>query len=252
MMTDAYVPSRDVASKLRRRMTQWRIAKPAQLVFDTPVFSVCFDDFPASAAREGARILEQHGARGTFYACAGMVGRVGPCGRNFEAGDIGRLAAAGHEIGCHSYAHGDAAQQDVFTTLSDLAKNRDALMAMGARSPRTHAYPYGETTGRVKDGLPPRFACARGVLPGLNAGHSDLAQLRAFAMFGENWRARLSGALKRAAARKAWLIAFTHDISDAPSPWGTRGGDLDALITEAHSLGFAAAPVSEALELSRS
>lgn len=248
MMLDAYAPPRDLVNKLRRRSTQWRAAKPARLRFEEPILSMTFDDFPVTAAQEGARVLERYGACGTYYASAGLSHVNGPCGRNFGSADIARLTAAGHEIGCHSFAHDDAAQRDVFSTLQDLAKNRDALMSMGARSPQTHAYPYGETTSRLKDGLPPRFASARGILPGLNHGRTDLAQLRAFAMFGQDWTARLQAALKRAAKRNAWVIAFTHDIADAPSAWGTRGADLGALLDEARKLGFTVLPVSAALE----
>jgi peptidoglycan/xylan/chitin deacetylase (PgdA/CDA1 family) len=248
MSMEAYAPPRDLVSKLRRRQTQWHAAKPATLAFNEPLLSICFDDFPVTAAVEGARILENHGARGTFYAAAGMAGADGPCGRNFSAADVKRLAAAGHEIGCHSFAHCDAAQRDVFDSLQDLAKNRDALSAMGAPFARSHAYPYGETNVRLKDGLPPRFASARGILPGLNHGRADLAQLRAYALFGDNWLARLHAKLKQAAKRNAWVIGFTHDVSDAPSAWGTRGADLDAMLKAAHTLGLTVLPVSAALE----
>jgi peptidoglycan/xylan/chitin deacetylase (PgdA/CDA1 family) len=247
-VSEAYAPPRDFASKVRRRMTQWRASKPARLAFDEPLLSITFDDFPVSAAREGARILESHGARGTFYAATGMAETKGPCGRNYSAADIRALSAAGHEIGCHSYAHEDAARRGVFDSLQDLAKNRDGLMAMGARSPRTHAYPYGETTSLLKDGLPPRFECARGILPGINQGPADLAQLRSYAMFGDGWMDRMRAALKLAAKRKGWVISFTHDISESPSPWGTRGADLDALLHEAHRMGFVVLPVSTALD----
>jgi len=248
MTIAVYAPPRDFASKVRRRMTQWRASKPAQLSFAEPILSITFDDFPAIAAQEGARILESHGARGTYYASAGLAETDGPCGRNFSAADIQRLAAAGHEIGCHSYAHRDGARNDVFTSLEDLAKNRDALAAMGAPSPRTHAYPYGETTEQLKDGLPPRFASARGILPGLNRGRADLAQLNAFPLFGAGWLEQVNIALKRAAKHKAWLIGFTHDVADTPSGWGTRGADLDSLLRTAHQLGFMVLPVSAALE----
>jgi peptidoglycan/xylan/chitin deacetylase (PgdA/CDA1 family) len=248
MTIDAYAPPRDLASKVRRRMTQWRASKPVRLAFEEPLLSITFDDFPVSAATEGARVLETHGARGTYYASAGLAETDGPCGRHYSAADIQRLVAAGHEIGCHSHAHDDATRRDVFSSLEDLAKNRDALVRMGAPSPRTHAYPYGETTPRLQDGLPPRIAAARGILPGLNHGPTDLAQLRALPLFGAQWLEQARLVLQRAAKRKAWVIAFTHDIADAPSAWGTRGADLDALLTEAHRLGFVVLPVSHALE----
>lgn len=247
-MTAAYVPARDPVSKVRRRLTQWRASRPATLTFDEPILSISFDDFPASAAEAGAAILEAHGARGTFYASAGLANSDGPCGRNFAPAHIARLTRAGHEIGCHSFGHGDAAKRNVFDTLQDLAQNRDALAAAGARSPRTHAYPYGETTMRLKNGLPPRFACARGILPGMNVGAADLAQLRACPLFGDKWLAGMRSTLRRAAKRNAWVIGFTHDVSDTPSAWGTKAADLDALLHMAHGLGFTVLPVTAALE----
>ena len=247
-MTVAYAPRRDIVSKVRRRMTQHYAARAATLSFAQPILSITFDDFPASAADAGARVLERHGARGTYYAASGMAGVTGPCGVGYTASDIARLVATGHEIGCHTSQHADCAQQDVFATLEDLARNRDALLAMGAPSPRTHAFPYGETSRTLKDNLPPRFATARGILPGLNVGQTDLAQLRAYPLFGDGAMKRVHDALKAAAKRKAWVIGFTHDVSDTPSAWGTRADELDALLTDARKLGFVVLPVSAALE----
>ncbi len=248
MTVEAYSPPRDPLAKLRRRMTQWDAARPALLRFDAPMLSITFDDFPVSAATTGARILESHGARGTYYASAGLADTDGPSGRNFSAADLQRLIAVGHEIGCHSFDHSDCAQRDVFDTLLDFAKNRDALAGMGASgSSRTLAYPYGETSVALKSTLPPRFDSARGVMPGINHGRTDLAQLRAYAMFGKPFNA-MRRALKRAAKRNAWIIGFTHDVAETPSPWGTSAADLDALLHDAHALGFTVLPVSAALD----
>lgn len=246
-MTAAYEPRRDIVSKIGRRMTQHYAARPASLSFAQPILSITFDDFPASAARAGAQVLERHGARGTYYAASSMAGVEGPCGKGYSAGDVQRLIAAGHEIGCHTSTHADCARRDIFTTLDDLARNRDALMAMGAPAPRSHAFPYGETNKALKDNLPPRFMSARGILPGVNRGRSDLAQLHAYPLFGAGGMERISWALKGAAKRKGWIIGFTHDISDAPSAWGTRADELDALLAQAHALGFVVLPVTAAL-----
>jgi peptidoglycan/xylan/chitin deacetylase (PgdA/CDA1 family) len=249
MTTAAYVPSRNALSKVQRRLTQWRAARPVKLRFGEPVLSICFDDFPVSAGDLGSRILESHGARGTYYAAAGLAETDGPCGRHFSRVDIPRLIAAGHEIGCHTYDHGDCAKRDVYDTLRGLAKNRDALNEMGCYEPsRTLAYPYGETRQKLKSNLPPRFYSARGILPGLNVGRTDLTQLRAYPLFGAGGMGRAVAALKRAAKRKAWMIAFTHDISDAPSPWGTSAADLDALLRAAKTLGVVVLPVTAALQ----
>ena len=251
-LAEPYSPPRDLASKLRRRVTQNTCARPANLRFDEPILSVCFDDFPKSAAINGARILESHGGRGTFYASASLARVDGPCGLGFDAEDLPRLARAGHEIACHTFAHRDCARTDVFETLIDLAKNRDALAAMGHEtSSEALAYPYGETSSELKTALPPRFRSARGVLPGLNLGRVDLAQLRAFELFGAGFD-RAYGLLKHAAKRRAWMIAFTHDVAPEPSPWGTSLENFDAFLIKARGLGFQLLSVTTALGRARS
>ncbi|MBK6703893.1 MAG: polysaccharide deacetylase family protein [Caulobacteraceae bacterium] len=196
-MTVAYAPRRDLVSKVRRRMTQHYAARPAKLAFERPVLSITFDDFPASAADAGAHacsIATAHAAPTTCPpAWPESMARAAWATRR---PDIARLVASGHEIGCHTSTHADCAQQDIFATLEDLARNRDALLQMGAPAPRTHAYPYGETKGAMKDNLPPRFMSARGILPGLNVGAADLAQLRAYPLFGAGGMQRVSNALE--------------------------------------------------------
>ena len=250
---DAYAPARTVAAKLKRRLIQWQAARPATLAFDRPLLSICFDDFPHDAAIHGAAVLEAHRGRGTFYASASFADQDTPSGRGYSADDLSRLHAAGHEIGCHTFGHGDCAQATVEDALSDLERNRDALAALGHSAPlRALAYPYGETSAELKANLPPRYRSARGVLPGLNVGRVDLAQLAAFPLFGAHALERLERALHRAQARSAWVIAFTHDVSDAPSPWGTHTDALDQVLTRATDAGFAVLPVSDALAMAHS
>jgi peptidoglycan/xylan/chitin deacetylase (PgdA/CDA1 family) len=250
-MDAAYAPPRDLVAKIKRRMTQATHVRPAKLRFDQPALSICFDDFPASAAEHGARVLERHGGRGTFYAAAGLAETDGPCGRNFSQSQLAPLIAAGHEIACHTYSHADCAQADVYDTLNDIARNRDAIRAMGVKTElRALAYPYGETSANLKEALPPRFASARGILPGLNVGAVDLAQLGAYPLYNDNLNAA-HAALRRAAKRRAWMIAFTHDVSSAPSPLGISIQALDRLVAQARGLGMLIAPVSFVLERAR-
>lgn len=243
----AYAPPRDLSARLGRRVTQWRVARPADITLARPILSITFDDFPASAARDGANILEAHGVRGSYYASAGLEGQDGPSGRNFTRDDLLRLAASGHEIGCHSYSHEDAATRAVRDTLLNYAKNADAVAAMGHRAPLTTlAYPYGETRFTLKAALPPRFSAARGILPGLNLGRADRAHLRAFPFFGADAFAHVQNALADAARRNAWMIVFTHDVALWPSQWGASHAALTALIRAARTMDFDILPVREA------
>lgn len=247
-MTAAYVPSRTFVARASRRLTQWRAARPASLAFERPILSICFDDFPRSAAIDGARILEAHGGRGTYYAAAGLAEEDGPCGPGFTADDLLRLAASGHEIGCHTYTHRDCARLTAYDALGDLARNRDAIAQFGHRDAlQSLAYPYGETSSAFKASLPPRFRTARGALSGLNIGRVDLAQLRAIPLYGEGMT-RAWKALGEAARRNAWMIAFTHDVADPASPWGTTPEAFEYFIEAAVEAGFRLLPVTMALD----
>lgn len=248
MIDPGYAPPRDLGAKIKRRVIQATRVRPATLTLDQPVLSLCFDDFPHSAAEHGARILERHGGRGTFYAAAGLAEQDGSCGRNFSPADLTRLAAAGHEIGCHTFSHDDCARRDTYDTLTDLARNRDAVRTMGVTAEmRTLAYPYGETNLDLKGSLPPRYLGARGITPGLNEGAVDLTQLRAYPLYGSDL-GHAHAALRRAKKRKAWMIAFTHDVAEAPSPYGVSIEALERFVAAARALGVLIAPVSFVLE----
>src|ERR1700760_4894159 len=71
----------------------------------TPMVTFTFDDIPKSAATTGARILEDHGARGTFYVSGGLVGTASSNWAVAEARNLVDLHNRGHEIGCHTFSH---------------------------------------------------------------------------------------------------------------------------------------------------
>lgn len=245
-MIDAYAPPRHLGARLGRRVTQWRAARPADLVSTRPLLSIAFDDFPASAALVGVPLLNDLGVRASYYAAAGLEGEEGPCGVNFSRDDLLAVAQAGHEIGCHGFAHADAARLPVRDALLDLAKNADAIAAMGHTAPlRTLAYPYGETRFALKQALPSRFIAARGVLSGVNVGRVDRAQLRACTYYGPDAFDDVRDFLVQAARANGWLIVLTHDIGHWPSRFGTTPAALTALVRAARALGFEIAPVAD-------
>src|SRR3954468_20928 len=88
----------------------------------TPMVSFTFDDIPKSATL-GARILENHGARGTFYVSGGLVGTVEPDWAAVDAGDIVALHRNGHEIGCHTFSHKRACDLDASELAAEIAGN---------------------------------------------------------------------------------------------------------------------------------
>ena len=64
--------------KLRRRLSRLVIRRPARSGPARPMISFAFDDAPVSASTTAAAILEAHGARGSYFTCAGLAGEVSP------------------------------------------------------------------------------------------------------------------------------------------------------------------------------
>lgn len=246
MTAPVYEPSRAIDAKVRRRLTQWRAAKPAWLKPGQPLLSISFDDFPISAAEHGLPVLAEAGVRGTFYACAGLLGKDSPFGPMFQQDHFEAVIAAGHEIGCHTQSHLDCAKAKPETVLAECQRNAQALAVLGLNAPLRHfAYPYGEASFALKQALRPQFETARGIMPGFNIGRVDLMQLRAVPFYGEDADGAVRGWLTQAASLRAWLILFTHDVAHAPSRFGCSPRALAETLKQAKALGFAITPVGE-------
>ncbi len=244
-----YRPDVSLPARLRRRLVQWRTAARLNAAPTRTLVSVTFDDFPRSAADNGASLLEAYGGRGGFYACTGLEGRCNASGELFSADDIVALDRAGHEIGGHGNHHMDCAQAPVEQALSDISLNLQRLRQMGLQTPvRQFAYPYGETRPELKLALRGRFDAARGVLAGVNRRGADLMQLRAFELDGdETSHDRCLDAIERAARQPAWLVIFTHDVCGRPSPFGTTPSALRAILRKVRDTGAVLRTPSEAL-----
>ena len=54
--------------------------------------------------------------------------------------------------------------------------------------------------------------------------------------------------LDRLARDGGWLVLFTHDVCDNPTPYGTTARILEAAVSGALDRGIAIMPVAEALD----
>ncbi len=244
-MSAAYQPDRSIVGKIRRRLVRLLDRRPAPRGAEQPLVSFAFDDPPASAALAGARALEARGARGTYFLSAGLVGGTGPMGPYAVWGDIGRVAAAGHEIACHTFSHLDCGQASGEQAVADVERNRKAFLAHGLPAPTTFAYPYGDVSPAAKAALAPRYALLRALHHGLIEAGCDLNQTPAVGVEGPDGEAVAMAWLNRALERKAWLILYTHDVVDQPSVWGCQAAVLERLIAAALEGGAEIVTVAE-------
>lgn len=236
-----------LVGKVRRRLVRLRHRRPARLRLERPTVSFTFDDVPASGAREGGRILEAQGARGTWYVCAGLFDTDGHMGRYAGEAEIGALAAQGHEIACHTFSHLDCGAEDGPAIAADAARNVAALGALGLTA-RHFAYPYGEVSPHAKATLDGRYGSLRAVHRGLVRPGGDLNQLPAVGIEGDDGEALARLWIDRAAAERAWVILFTHDVRETPSPWGCTPAALERLIVHARQRGCDIRTVGQVLD----
>jgi len=237
--------------KMRRRAGRYLDVRKTPVRPARGVLSLTFDDIPVSAWTEAGPVLAQHDVKATYYVCGGLSG-----GRNldlpqFETEHLQAIHAAGHEIGCHTYEHVSTLTLSPAELDASLARNAAwvAERLDGYRM-QTFAYPLGDCGFLSKTVVDRRFLCGRGVRDGVNIGRADRNLLQAIGME----RRRLPGydlekLVEDAAANRGWLIAYGHDVSDAPTAYGCRPEDIDRLIRLARAADLDIQPVAAAWRL---
>ena len=243
-MVEAYHADNSWRGKIRRRAVRLAARRPARAPTG-PMISFCFDDAPASAAEAGAAILERRGLKGSYFIAAAMAGTDVATGRMADATAVRRLADAGHEVGCHTYSHLDCGQATAEDAVEDVARNAATLAAWGLPRPTTFAYPFGDVAPAAKRALAGRFALMRALHPGLVTAGADLNQAPAIGVEGADGEAHARRWLNRARGRKAWLLLYTHDVAEDPTPWGCTPAALERLADTALGAGFEVVTVAE-------
>lgn len=238
-----------IRDSINYRLARHTARYPAEMTSDRPMVTFTFDDFPKSAATTGAQILESRGVRGSFFATASYMGKVIDGVRQFDDEDIGRLATAGHEIGCHTARHRRLTDLKAAAIEAEFRDNAALMEAAGPPERRlTMAYPYGDVSPRVKRIASHRYDACRGVWAGLNEGRFDRMLLKCVCL-EPHVLAQKSAAdwIDMAVERSAWLIFLTHDISNAPTDFGITPAALESAVDHACNMGADVLPLSDAL-----
>lgn len=239
----------DLLGALNRRITARIPAKPVRNHSAAPIASVTFDDFPRSAWHVAGPILRRHGVKATYYAVGSWVGQTVDGVEQYTVEDLKAVAAEGHEIASHTYSHkkvfsldGDAIRADEAANVAFFNKH------VGEGEITAFAYPYGEASPRTKRLYGGLYASSRGISIGVNGSTFDLAQLKAFGIERKSWsEAYVEAAVQKAVDQKAWLIFYTHDISDDPTLYGATPKMLEHAILTLKAAGVETLTVRDAL-----
>jgi peptidoglycan/xylan/chitin deacetylase (PgdA/CDA1 family) len=224
-----------LAARLVREIGGILCTRPAKIAWPGGVVSFTFDDFPRSAWVNGGAILEKYDRRGTYYTAMGMAGTSNDLGALFDLDDLRAAHARGHEIACHTYHHRDCGQLAPADIAEEIDRNAAALtQALGVPAVSNFAYPFGGVSISAKSELAVRFVSCRGTGRGINRGTVDLADLLSTSIYSRNFdRERLCQLIDDAQAASGWLIFYTHDVAEEPSPFGCTPAELQAIVAYA-------------------
>jgi peptidoglycan/xylan/chitin deacetylase (PgdA/CDA1 family) len=233
---------------LSRKLAQYVVTKRVRASNDRPLVSFSFDDIPDSAFIHGSRVLEERGARGTFYIAGGLCGRTEPDRRLISASDCVELHRRGHEIGCHTFSHPVVQLLDANGFAAELDRNKQFFASLAPDlTLENFCYPYGKTSLRRKLQAQARFHSCRGSVPGINVGTIDLGMLKGTPIDQTTEVAKIVHAIDETVRRNGWLILFTHDVSPAPTWIGCTPQFLDAAVATALRHGCDVVTVREGL-----
>jgi peptidoglycan/xylan/chitin deacetylase (PgdA/CDA1 family) len=235
------------------RVSSWVARKvPVKLVrarLDAALASITFDDFPKSAWTTGGPILESFEARATYYVAGGLCGRGENGLEYFNADDLLAVHAAGHEVGGHTFSHLHVPAVSSRALVKDADRNGAFVREMlGDAWLSSFAYPYGDVSLRTKLLFSHLFPSCRGNHPGVNAGIIDLGQLRAVPLYSRLWWPDdVDRLVAEAKAANGWIIFYSHDVSDSPTPWGCTPTLLKHALRTLQHAGIGVLPVKHAL-----
>lgn len=235
-----------LVGKLGRETARLAARRPACKAPPRAMVSFTFDDAPASAATFAGAHLEAAGFRGTYFVCgAYMDGMDGPLAPYADWSAVRALAAQGHEIACHTHGHRNCAVIGPAEAVAETARNREAFEQHGLSAPTTFAYPFGDLSAGAKAALAPHFNLLRATHAGLMSKGSDLNQAPAVAIEGAAAARTGITWLERAMAEGAWLILYTHDVAEAPSPYGCTPAAFEAVVGKVRELGLEVVTMAE-------
>jgi peptidoglycan/xylan/chitin deacetylase (PgdA/CDA1 family) len=235
--------------RLTRFIARMTKVRPARIRGRRPIASMTFDDFPKSAWVAGGPILARFRARGTYYTAGGFCGRSVDGTQYYDESDLRALAAAGHEIACHSFAHQSAPELSDAELTQDMNRNADFLKPFlnGGRL-ESYAYPYGYSSVRTKKFLAAHFSNLRGTHEDIIAGTVDLAQLSTVSLEMRSFsQEKLDAAIARAKADNGWICFYTHGVSESPGRYDSTPAILAQALECVTRAGIEILPMREAV-----
>jgi peptidoglycan/xylan/chitin deacetylase (PgdA/CDA1 family) len=219
--------------RARRKVLSAVYSRRVSLASGGPLVSFTFDDFPRTALTVGGRILKDFGFRGTYYASMGLMNTSSELGDQFRREDLETLLCDGHELASHTFGHISCRSVSCSRFRREVETGRRAIEELtGQRDSGNFAYPFGEVTLSVKEAIGQDVNSSRGIWGGVNGTEVDLNLLRANRLYGDLDKcAQVEELIVENERRKSWLIFYSHDVRETPSPVGCTPALLEFAVS---------------------
>lgn len=216
---------------IKREWANLAFQKHVELPLEEAVISFTFDDAPRSAFIDGGRILEKYGFAGTFYIALTFLDKL-DSEVSFSKADLETAMQKTHELACHTFKHIDLSKTKFLDSVADIRENGERFSRLFPDHQfQNFSYPFGAETLAIKKFLADEFRSARGIGHGLNIGKTDLANLKTIKLYRDRYSlAEIEAYIETAIDKKAWLIFYTHDVADNPSPYGCTPAYFEGVV----------------------
>lgn len=212
-----------IQSKVRRTISDSFSKRILLSSLQDSYISFTFDDFPVTAAVNGAKSLENFGKHGTFYCSLGLLNSNSPSGKICSLQNIEQLLNSGHEIGCHTFDHLNSWENSANSILKSTILNKQIFEKyFPDYSLESFAYPISGPKPYTKKIIGTKFLSCRGGGQKINQNSIDLNLLKSYFL---DWRniedfISIKDKIDLNEIIKGWLIFATHDVSSTPSRYG--------------------------------
>lgn len=240
-----------IHAKLGRDTAKFVFKKAACFPEGKKVVSFTFDDFPLSAIKNGARLLEKYNSRGTFYIALSLADSDCPVGRIAAHQNIVNLAQQGHEIGGHTYSHVKCTHRSPKTIQNDCQKNRQVASEIGNLTLESFSYPFGAIDPMSKRIIGKTYGNARTTTPFINRQIIDLAALGSVNLYRDTQAEMINSRIEDLDNLGGWLIFHTHDVTENPSKFGCTIDFFEMVVKSCIERGFQILPILDAAKLAK-
>lgn len=195
---------------------------PSNIDPKKPIVALSFDDGPAYAqngvnsTEEILKVLEEHGARATFFMCSSRI-------NSSNSKLLKKELELGCELGNHTYDHGNYGKK---VTADDIKKGSDAIKKASGRYPTIFRCPGGMMSKTIQQ------ECKKEGMP-----------IAYWSVDTEDWKSRDAKKIYNAAIKNVYdgSIILMHDI------YPTTAEAVKKIVPKLIDMGYQVVTVSEML-----